>query len=316
MVANMDDALRYVLAVVEHGNLSRAAEAQLISQPALSRYIGRLEKQVGAKLVNRDARPVTLTTEGLRYRDYLMSVEQLRTAMQSDIEGMSQNKSEYIQLGASVWRSSTILPDVIADVLKRRPDLHINIFEGSNSQINAGLRARKLDIAVLNSTYAGAGVNYTAVATESIVLAGRALPAGALQWVEKPSKRNDLMKYIRTFLCDKRLILLHPDHHMGGVSRDFLSSINIDFSKSINTHNIITAVRLAARGVGLVLAPEGAVREHPDLPYVRIGDNLTQSVGVAMPVGFEPSKGVQALADTLAPAIRATIRGQASRDQS
>lgn len=60
--------LRYFLAVCEHGTMSRAAEALHLTQPALSRQVASLERELGCALLERHSRSVTPTSEGL----YLM----------------------------------------------------------------------------------------------------------------------------------------------------------------------------------------------------------------------------------------------------
>ncbi len=56
--------LRYFLAVCEHGTMSRAAEAMHVTQPALSRQIAALERELGTPLLERHSRSVTPTEQG------------------------------------------------------------------------------------------------------------------------------------------------------------------------------------------------------------------------------------------------------------
>lgn len=56
--------LRYLLAVAEQGNFTRAAEELRISQPTLSQQIKQLERAVGVQLLDRTGRSVRLTDAG------------------------------------------------------------------------------------------------------------------------------------------------------------------------------------------------------------------------------------------------------------
>ncbi len=56
-----------------HGNISRAAQELNTSQPAISRYIARLEKQLGARLFERTRTGVNLTDAGRRYREAVLT---------------------------------------------------------------------------------------------------------------------------------------------------------------------------------------------------------------------------------------------------
>lgn len=295
----MKDELRYILAISEYGNLSAAAESLFISQPALSRYIARLEKTLGCSLFDRAIRPLSLTPEGQRYRDYLQGVEQLRTAMEADLDGLAQSEVESVRLGTTAWRSSTVLPDAIPEALRAYPDLHITIFEGSNSQLHSRLKAKKLDLAVMNSAQAGAGIRFEPVTTERIVLAGQAVKELASDQgaAVAPTVAPQRVKGI---LQNSRLLLLHPEHHMGAVCRDFLASIGVRQRRITNTHNIVTAVRLAAQGAGVAFAPEGAARASPYTPYVYIRHGgLTQTVGLAWSIDDQLLGGTAALANAL-----------------
>jgi DNA-binding transcriptional LysR family regulator len=56
--------LRYLVEIVERGGFSPASRAIRVAQPALTMAIQKLEREMGAKLIDRDARPVTLTADG------------------------------------------------------------------------------------------------------------------------------------------------------------------------------------------------------------------------------------------------------------
>jgi len=87
--------LRYFIAVAEEGSLLTAAQRRLhTSQPSLSRQIRDLESEVGVKLLERQARGVTLTAAGKIFLDHarmaLLQVEAgIDGARRTDLENRS-----------------------------------------------------------------------------------------------------------------------------------------------------------------------------------------------------------------------------------
>ena len=57
---------KYLLAIKEHKNYSKAAKASFVSQPAMSMQIKKLEEELGVKLIERETKPILLTEVGSR----------------------------------------------------------------------------------------------------------------------------------------------------------------------------------------------------------------------------------------------------------
>ena len=64
----------YVLAIAEEQNLTRAAKRLFISQPALTLYLNRLEKELGVKLFDRSRTPILLTEAGKYYVEQMKKI--------------------------------------------------------------------------------------------------------------------------------------------------------------------------------------------------------------------------------------------------
>src|SRR6185437_2679753 len=75
--------LRYVVATADHGTMTAAAQALFVAQPALSRAIRELERELGVELFARAGRGVVLTDAGeqiVRYaRDALQAVDAIES---------------------------------------------------------------------------------------------------------------------------------------------------------------------------------------------------------------------------------------------
>ncbi|KRC54929.1 MULTISPECIES: LysR family transcriptional regulator [unclassified Nocardioides] len=76
--------LRYVVATAEHGSMTAAAAAVPVAQPALSRAVRQLERELGTTLFARSGRGVALTADGETFvrgaRRVLVSIDALRSA--------------------------------------------------------------------------------------------------------------------------------------------------------------------------------------------------------------------------------------------
>src|SRR5215475_2176125 len=83
--------IEYFAVVAEHGHLGRAANALGLSQPALSKSLRRLERDLQVKLVKRTPKGIELTSEGsvllLRVRDLRLSMHSLRREITDVGEG-------------------------------------------------------------------------------------------------------------------------------------------------------------------------------------------------------------------------------------
>ncbi|MDR2047271.1 MAG: LysR family transcriptional regulator [Clostridiales bacterium] len=66
--------LRYIVAIVEYGSISLAAERLFISQPSLSATVREIESEIGAELFLRSNKGVTLSPEGLEFLGYARQV--------------------------------------------------------------------------------------------------------------------------------------------------------------------------------------------------------------------------------------------------
>ena len=82
----------YVIQIVEHGNLSKAAAYLGISQPALSSGLTALENELGFKIFNRRKVPITFTPEGELYFDYLKKEKHIQNVELENLEIFATKK--------------------------------------------------------------------------------------------------------------------------------------------------------------------------------------------------------------------------------
>ena len=76
---------KYFLAIVEYGGVTRAAEALFLSQPSLSKYLRRLEQNLGIELFDHSSSPLKLTYAGQRYYEYIKRFESLERQFDDEL---------------------------------------------------------------------------------------------------------------------------------------------------------------------------------------------------------------------------------------
>lgn len=143
--------LRILLAVAQHGSIHEASRGLHISQPALSKAIAELERELGVTLLSRSVRGVSLTAYGVALVKRASVVEQeLRHALE-DIESIRGHAEAELNIGFTAVASSGPLPDAMAALRTRSPNVALRGFEQRPQQILEGLREGRLDLGLISS---------------------------------------------------------------------------------------------------------------------------------------------------------------------
>ncbi|MDR5757235.1 LysR family transcriptional regulator [Caballeronia sp. LZ035] len=133
--------------VAEHGNISRAAVALHLSQPAVSGQLRLLQDEFGEPLYQRDGRGIRLTAAGeqlLGHAERLRETFAQAHALRDALRGLERGT---LRIGASTTPASYLLPYLIAAFHKRYPEVAVTIIDGNTSDIVTALGA--LDIALV-----------------------------------------------------------------------------------------------------------------------------------------------------------------------
>lgn len=138
--------LRYFLAVVETRNFSRAAERVFVTQPTLSAGIKKLEQDLGATLLNRGTRNITLTDAGLRFLPRARTVIYECNAAKQEARG--RTPSQRLRIGFLRIIPVTHMAALLSDFSKANPDVQIVLKEGTVEQLQSWLDENRIDLAI------------------------------------------------------------------------------------------------------------------------------------------------------------------------
>jgi len=144
--------LRYLVALDEERNFTRAAEREHIAQPALSQQIRRLEEEVGLELVDRSTRRAAMTDAGLalvaRARRILAEIEAAHVELEA-VRGVQRGR---VTLGVMHTMGPIDISLALAMFHDRRPQVELTVREYSSDELADLLRVDDLDLAFLSLT--------------------------------------------------------------------------------------------------------------------------------------------------------------------
>jgi LysR family transcriptional activator of glutamate synthase operon len=174
--------LAYFDAVVRHGGFTRAAEQLHVAQPAISAQIRRLERELGAELLERSTRRMSLTQAGELFLERARQVLAQLAVARSDLDELAAVERGRVRIGATEVLGSFDLPAALAGFRRRHPGVALTLRSGLVGDLLADLDDGEVDV-VLGPVHADLLPRYLArpLVGESLVLVtppGHRLTAG------------------------------------------------------------------------------------------------------------------------------------------
>jgi DNA-binding transcriptional LysR family regulator len=121
------DAMRAFITVVTEGSFTRAAERLGMSPQLVSKYVARLEEQLGARLLNRTTRKVHLTEAGNRYALRVQQVLDDIDDMDNQLNDLQQDARGQLRISAPVSFATLHLAPLICHFQRAHPAVSIDL---------------------------------------------------------------------------------------------------------------------------------------------------------------------------------------------
>lgn len=126
--------LKYFLAAVEENNITRAAELLHITQPTLSRQLIELEEELGTVLFTRGKRSLTLTDDGIRFKQRAEEIVELADRTFREFSE-KDNISGVISIGATEAVGGRLLAKLIKKFRDQYPLVRFDLYNEMADQV-------------------------------------------------------------------------------------------------------------------------------------------------------------------------------------
>jgi DNA-binding transcriptional LysR family regulator len=141
--------LRVLQAVGETGSFSGAAVRLDYTQPAVSKIIATLERQLGTTLVDRGLRPLRLTEAGSALAQRAAAAFEQITAAELEVDAIANLSAGHLRVGTFSSAGASIVVDALHTFRRSHPDVDVSITEiGMPSALARSLRRGDIDVGV------------------------------------------------------------------------------------------------------------------------------------------------------------------------
>ncbi|MFS1303578.1 LysR family transcriptional regulator [Streptosporangium longisporum] len=255
--------MRYVVAVAETSNFTRAAERCLVVQSALSHQIARLERELGAKLFERTSRRVRLTPAGAAFLPAARQALEAADRARAEVAAATGEIRGRLAVGAIPTVAAVDLPTALKRFHLLHRQVRISLRSGASEELIEGVRQGTLDAAFLGLPV---GVRPRGVS-------GHELARGELVAAVAPGHplagraRVDLRE-----LSDEPFVDFPPGTAARIQTDEAFTAAGVRREVAFEVTNMDFMARLIRQGLGIGMLPAAFVPELPDLPVLRVRD--------------------------------------------
>lgn len=280
--------LNALAAVHDHGSFSAAARALHTVQSNVSTHVARLERELGATLVDRSSGQ--LTEEGLAVLDRTRRINAELEAMTADVASIGDVVSGGARIGVIGTVGRWLVPRVVEAVQREHPLVHLVILDATTTSLIPLVQSGDLDLAIVNIPSAGPDLETLPLFAEDRVLV---VPT------DHPLAATG---HVTLAEASAHQLLMPP---AGTSFRDELDSAaaraGVELTAQAEVDGMRLLASLAFQGFGPAVVPSGAVPSYVggDWTVVAVDDLTPRSVGIVVRSKGRPSRAARAVQERI-----------------
>jgi LysR family nitrogen assimilation transcriptional regulator len=242
--------IQFFFAVVEHRNLSGAAQALRVSQPTLTRQMQSLEQEFGTPLFNRSSRGMHLTGAGAKLHEGLKGIERQIALLRNDVAATMVEPVGDVAFGIPPSPRSLIGVPLIRRFMQRYRRTTVRVVEETSGELRDLVASGVLDVCVTNANEPLNGIISEELGCEPILLVGPRAAKLSMQRAKPLAEIAELPLILTTRPNSLRLIVETGLNRLG---------LSANVRLEANTLPLMTD--LVRAGLGYTILPGCGVRQ-------------------------------------------------------
>lgn len=249
--------LQYVLTLANEGSFSKAADTLNITQPSLSQYIKKIEKEIGLSLFDRTNGDVRITDAGRVYIEAGKKILDIEHQMENSFTDLADHKTGSLIIGVAPYRAAIMMPVIAQRFQSIHPGMHLIVREGTTAELVEGMEHGEYDLALTLLPIDKRLFNYEKVVEEELVLA---VPPSypSFQTTKVQDRKHPAVDAV--VLDGKRLVMLTYAQFMQKQLENLLIDNHLKVSVAAVVKSLEAQIEFVKAGVGMALMPSGIER--------------------------------------------------------
>ena len=239
--------LEIFVSVARNRSFSKAAEDMYISQPSVSAHVNSLEKALGAQLLVRNTKGVSLTKTGTDFLAYAQKILSLRDQALLSVNNGDRSVNGVIDIVSSTIPAQHLLPEIIASFKKQWPNIIFRVKQADSRGVEREMGSFRYDFGMVGAVPEDIGFSYCPIYNDELALV---LPNGM------PYDAESIRGHFADYIIQTPFIMRESGSGTRVEIETLLSKIGVDPRNLIipayfsDSHSILLAV---SHGLGVSL---------------------------------------------------------------
>lgn len=257
----------YITTVADCRSITAAARKLYISQPSLSHIVSKVEQDVGVKLFDRGTSPLTITYAREKYVETARKILLMSDNLRKELIDAGLGEKGRINFGMPTERAGYMLPAVIPEFKKQYPGIELQVMEAKSDELLQAILRDDISFYVIPRSQGELPVGLKAesiyreqlllVAEGSMLTEDMFLDESSVLNMTEGKRKNRCVNLSK--MANLPFVMLKKGHAIRKKTDLVLRQYGIDPKIMIELSSCISAVQLAAAGLGVAIVPQRAI---------------------------------------------------------
>ncbi|MBS6643790.1 MAG: LysR family transcriptional regulator [Clostridiaceae bacterium] len=276
--------LKYILAIAEYKNISKAAKALYISQPTLSLYLSNLEKELGIHLFVHGKKEMTLTYAGHLYIEAAQKIMNIKDELYKELDNLASKESKSLSVGIMPLTGSVMFSTVFPEFKQIYPDSSMQISEDISKILEKQVMDGQIKLAVVAADSSVCpDLHYSIIKEEEFVMT---ISPNHPAFIRLP---RDLERVDLSILKDASFILAPSPTIRSRVEAGIFESYGIEPEVMCEISNITAINQMVSNNNGIAFVPKGYIDKTSSNCYFHLTCRPVWNLAVVYKKGYVPN---------------------------